>query len=204
MRTEGTRPTHDPALAREFVAACHRDFAKVKTMVAEDPKLVLVSVDTGNIGIGDWESGLNGAAHTGHRDIALFLLENGARIDAFVAAMLGYRDVVLALLKTDPRTATTKGPHNLNLLYHAAISGEVTIAEAIKPLLPASTQEFNQALSAAARDGRLEMTAWLLVHGVTNVNAPDGFRKTPLRIAQERGFTDVVALLRDHGGRETL
>ncbi len=203
-RPEGARPMTDPALAREFVGVCHRDFEKVKAMVAAEPKLVLASVDTGNIGLGDWESGLNGAAHTGHRDIALFLIENGARIDAFVAAMLGYRDVVLALLKTDPRTAAIKGPHNLNLLYHAAVGGDVVIAEAIKPLLPIDTKEFNQSLSAAAREGRLEMTAWLLANGVTNVNAPDGFRKTPLKIALEKGYAEVAALLREHDARETL
>lgn len=198
------RRTHDMAVVAEFVSAAHRDLEKVKTMVAQDPKLVLASVDTGNIGIGDWETGLNGAAHTGHRDIALFLLSQGARIDAFCAAMLGYRDVVIALLKADPRTAITKGPHGLNLLYHAAIGGDVTIAEAIKPLLPAGVPDFNQALSAAARDGRLDMTKWLLANGVTNVNAPDGFRKTPLKIALEKGYDDVASVLREKGGRETI
>jgi ankyrin repeat protein len=198
------RPTHDLAVVTEFVLAAHRDLEKVKTMVAQDPKLVLASVDTGNIGIGDWETGLNGAAHMGHRDIALFLLSQGARIDAFCAAMLGYRDVVLALLKAEPRTAIIKGPHGLTLLYHAAIGGEVTIAEAIKPLLPVGASDFNRALSAAARDGRLEMTKWLLANGVTNVNAPDGFRKTPLKIASEKGYDDVASVLRKHGGRGTL
>jgi hypothetical protein len=46
------------------------------------------------------------------------------------------------------------------------------------------------------------MTHWLLVNGVTNVNAPDGFRKTPLKVAIEKGFVDIAAALRDHGGRE--
>src|ERR1041385_3241527 len=66
------RRTHDPVVAAGVVAAAHRDLEKVKAMVAKDPRLVLASVDTGNVGIGDWETGLNGAAHTGHRDIALF------------------------------------------------------------------------------------------------------------------------------------
>jgi hypothetical protein len=198
------RPTHDPALAAEFVSAAHRDLEKVKAMVAKDPRLVLASVDTGNVGIGDWETGLNGAAHTGHRDIALFLLSQGARIDAFCAAMLGYRDVVTALLKADAHTARIKGPHNLTLLYHAAIGGDVAIAEAIKPHLSADVPDYNQSLSAAAREGRLEMTEWLLANGASDVNSPDGFRKTPLKIAMEKGFADVAAVLRAHGGRETL
>jgi ankyrin repeat protein len=198
------RRTHDLAVVKEFVSAAHRDLEKVKEMVAQDPRLVFAAVDTGNVGIGDWETGLNGAAHTGRRDIALFLLSQGARIDAFCAAMLGYRDVVLALLKADPRTAIIQGPHNLTLLYHAAIGGDVAIAEAIKPLLPADAPDFNQSLSAAARDGRLEMTKWLLKNGVTNVNAHDGFRKTPLKIASEKGYHDVASVLRENGGRETI
>lgn len=202
--TDRVRPLHDPAVVLEFVNVCHRDFDRVKAMVAQDPKLVLASRDTGNIGIGDWESGLNGAAHTGHRDIAEFLLDHGARLDAFSAAMLGYRDMVLGMLKADPRSATVKGPHNLNLLYHIAISGDVVMADVIKPLLPADAKDYNQSLSAAARDGRLEMTVWLLANGATNVNAPDGFRKTPLKIALEKGFTDVAAVLREHGGKEVL
>ena len=197
-------PAHDPEVVKEFISVCHRDFDRVKALVAKDRKLVLASRDTGNVGIGDWETGLNGAAHTGHRDIALFLLENGARIDACCAAMLGYRDVVLALLRADPRTATINGPHTLSLLYHTAISGDVVIAEAIKPLLPSDSKDFNQALSAAARDGRLEMTKWLLANGATNVNSPDGFRKTPLKIASEKGYQDVADVLREHGGREAL
>src|SRR5688572_14340244 len=136
LNPDAVRKTHDPELVSEFVSVCHRDFERVKAMVAQEPQLVFSARDTGNVGIGDWESGLNAASHTGRRDIALFLLSHGARLDVFCAAMLGYRDVMLALLKADPKTAIVKGPHNLNLLYHIAIGGEVAIAEAIKPLLP--------------------------------------------------------------------
>src|SRR5688572_20059466 len=88
------RPTHDMRVVAEFVGAAHRDLSKVTAMIMEDPKLVFAAVDTGNAGIGDWESGLNGASHMGRRDIAEFLLSKGARIDIFCAAMLGYREVV--------------------------------------------------------------------------------------------------------------
>ncbi|MGC4075408.1 MAG: ankyrin repeat domain-containing protein [Nibricoccus sp.] len=176
----------------------------MEAMVAQDAKLVLASVDTGNAGIGDWETGLNGAAHMGRRDIAEFLLSKGARIDTFCSAMLGYRESVLGLLKVQPGAAVVKGPHGLTLLYHAAIGGDVAIAEAIKPLIPASAPDFNQALTAAARDGRLEMTEWLLTNGVTNVNAPDAFRKTPLKIALDAGHANVAEILRKRGGTEKL
>ena len=111
---------------------------------------------------------------------------------------------MIALLRAEPATATTKGPHGLTLLYHAAIGGDVEIAAAIKPLLTEDAKDYNSALTAAARDGRLEMTKWLLKNGVTNVNATDAFKKTPLTIAMERGHNDVAELLRSEGGLKTL
>ena len=118
--------------------------------------------------------------------------------------MLGYRSVILELLNAAPATATIKGPHGLTLLYHTAIGGDVAIAQALKPLLPPNAPDFNQALSAAARGGHLKMTEWLLANGVSNVDAPDGFKKTPLKIALEKGFSDVATVLRQYGGHETL
>src|SRR4051812_26294523 len=133
-----------------FVGAGHGNLEKVKELLAQDPHLILAARDWGG---GDWETALGGASHTGHQEIALYLLSQGARIDAYCAAMLGERDVMLALLKSNPSVAATKGPHGYTLLYHAAISGDVAIAEALKPLLPPNARDFNQALSAAARGG---------------------------------------------------
>jgi ankyrin repeat protein len=192
-----TRQNLDVVLA--FVRAGHNDLARVKELVAQDSQLVLGAWDWGG---GDWETALGGASHTGHREIAEYLLLQGARIDAYCAAMLGQRDVMLALLKTNPSVATTKGPHGYTLLYHAAISGEVVIAEAIKPLLTPNAKDYNQALSAAARDGRLEMTKWLLSNGVTDPNVPDGFNKTALMFAVEKKFAEIEAVLRSHGAHE--
>ncbi len=182
-----------------FVGAGHRDLARVKEMIVQDPQLVFAARDWGG---GDWETALGGASHTGHREIARYLLSQGARIDSFCAAMLGERDLMLALLKAEPSVTTTKGPHGYTLLYHVAISGDVSVAEAMKPLLPAEAKDYNQALSAAARDGHLEMTKWLLKNGVTDPNVPDGFNKTALMFAVEKKFPEIEAELRSHGADE--
>lgn len=191
----------DPKLVVAFVGAGHNNLPRVKELVAQEPNLVLASWDWGG---GDWETALGGAAHTGHREIAQFLLSSGARIDSFCAAMLGEREVLLALLKAEPSIATTKGPHGYTLLYHAAIGGDVTIAEALKPLLAPNAKDYNQALSAAARDGRQQMTQWLLENGVTDPNVPDGFNKTALMFAVEKKFPEIEAMLRSHGARERI
>jgi hypothetical protein len=192
-------PPQVPAQVLRFVQAGHGDLPKVKEMLQQDPPLALAAWDWGR---GDWETALGGASHVGRRDIASYLLSNGARIDSFCASMLGERDVPLALLKANPTVATTKGPHGYTLLYHVAISGDVAIAEALKPLLAPNAKDYNQALSAAARDGHLPMTQWLLESGVTDPNVPDGFGKTALDFAREKKFPEVASELLRHGARE--
>jgi len=194
----------DLNLVSEFVRVGHFNLARVKELLALDPMLVFAAWDWGRGDEGEWETALGGASHVGNREIAQYLLSQGARIDCFCAAMLGQRDVVLALLAANSAVATCKGPHGLTMLYHTAISGDLIIAYALKALLPPNAKDYNQALSAAARDGHLPMTKWLLENGATNPNSPDFFGKTPLTVALEKGFADVAEEFRRHGGREKL
>lgn len=192
-------PPQELAQVLRFVQAGHGDLTKVKEMLVQDPKFAIAAWDWGQ---GDWETALGGASHVGHREIARYLLSQGARIDSFCAAMLGERDVMLALLKADSAIATTKGPHGYTLLYHVAISGDLVVAEALKPLLEPQAKDFNQALSAAARDGHLPMTKWLLENGVTDPNVSDGFGKTALTFSIDKRFPEIEAELRRHGAHE--
>jgi hypothetical protein len=189
----------DAALVRAFVGAGHNNLQRVKELLGQEPNLIFAATDWGG---GDWETALGGASHTGRREIARYLLSRGARIDCFCAAMLGEREVLLALLKAEPSCATAKGPHGYTLLYHSAIGGDTSIADAVKPLLAPHAKDYNQALSAAARDGRLAMTRWLLENGVTDPNVPDGFGKTALAFAVEKRFPEIEAELRKHGAQE--
>lgn len=182
-----------------FVRAGHGNLAKVKEMLAQDPKLVFATWDWGG---GDWETALGGASHLGNRECAFYLLSQGARIDAFCAAMLGQRVVVAEMIAATPSVVTAKGPHGYTLLYHVAISGDVAMAELLKPHLPREAKDYNQSLSAAVRDGHLAMTKWLFANGAINPNVADALGKTPLRTAVEKGFGEVAEELRLHGARE--
>src|SRR5215472_13056792 len=71
------RPRQDLDLVFQFVVAGHGNLARVKELVAQEPKLVLAAWDWGG---GDWETALGGASHTGNREIAKYLLSEGARI----------------------------------------------------------------------------------------------------------------------------
>lgn len=191
----GRGARQDPERVFEFVRVGHGNLPRVKEMLAEDPKLVLASWDWGN---GDWETALGGASHVGNRELALYLLEHGARQDLFCSAMLGERALVLAAIGAHPALANSKGPHGHSLLYHAAISGDVAISEAIALLLADRARDANHALTAAARSGHAPMVAWLLAHGVTDLNFKDALGKTAATYAAEKKFPEVAELLRAH------
>jgi hypothetical protein len=60
----------------------------------------------------------------GRRDIAEFLLGEGARIDIYVAAMLGDVSTVQAILDAHPEARDAPGPHGIPLRAHAEAGGE--------------------------------------------------------------------------------
>jgi hypothetical protein len=122
-------PERPPALDAErvqaFVVAAHGDLDAVRRELEAEPKLANACWDWGG---GDFETALGGAAHMGRRDIALLLLERGARLDIFAAAMLGWVDVVRAMLAANPRLRDTPGPHGIPLLAHAKAGGDEAAA----------------------------------------------------------------------------
>ena len=120
----------DPDMVRDFVNDAHSDLPRIRDLLRREPALVNAAWDWGG---GDWETGLGAAAHMGRRDIALHLLENGARMDIFAAAMLGHREVVHAMLAVDPGAQHRPGPHGISLLKHAEAGG--LAAEAVAVLL---------------------------------------------------------------------
>ena len=61
-----------------------------------------------------------GLAH-GPDNIVEFLLEKGARIDIFCAAMLGLLDAVKSFLTLQPNLIDAKGPHGFSLHFHAQV-----------------------------------------------------------------------------------
>jgi hypothetical protein len=117
-------PQRGPALSgtlvKEFVVAAHADPGKTQTLLEQTPGLINATWDWG---AGDFETALGGASHMGNREIALFLLSKGARLDIFAAAMLGRLDVVRSAVQEFPATLNCLGPHRIPLLAHAKKGG---------------------------------------------------------------------------------
>jgi hypothetical protein len=116
MTEEAPAPI-DAALVQAFVGNAHGNLDEVRSLLEQEPALVNAAWDWGG---GDWETGLGAAAHMRNREIALFLLDNGARLDIFAAAMLGQVEVVRAMLDARPELRDAKGPHGIPLSAHAA------------------------------------------------------------------------------------
>ena len=119
-RTQERPPALDPELAHEFVSVAHSDLDATRALYDRYPRLIYATWDWGG---GDWETGLAGAAHMGRRDIAAFLLDRGARLDIFCAAMMGMRTVVEGVLHTFPDAINWYGPHGFSLIRHAKAGG---------------------------------------------------------------------------------
>ena len=116
-----TKPALEASLVQQFVGNAHGDLDRVKELLAQEPALINACWDWGG---GDFETGLGAAAHMGKRDIAEFLLSNGARLDLFAAAMLGKLEIVRTALQAFPEAIRTPGPHGIPLIAHAKAGGE--------------------------------------------------------------------------------
>jgi hypothetical protein len=119
------KPALSPNIVNEFVAQAHGDLNRVKEFLEQEPMLINAAWNWGG---GDWETALGAAAHMGRKDIALYLLEQGARIDIFAAAMLGHIEIVRVVIQAFPDTLNVPGPHGIPLIAHAKAGGEGAVA----------------------------------------------------------------------------
>ena len=115
------KPSLAPDLVQEFVGKAHGDLGRVEELLAQEPGLINATWDWGG---GDFETALGAASHMGRKDIATFLLDHGARLDLFAAAMLGKLEIIKAALSAYPDAIQTPGPHGIPLIAHAQIGGE--------------------------------------------------------------------------------
>jgi ankyrin repeat protein len=173
--------------ANQFIIDCHADLETVKKKAAAKPGLAhAYNPETD-------ESALGAAAHIGRKDIAEFLLESGAQLDIAAAAMLGRREDVQAFLEKDSNLATSGGAHGIPIAFHAALGGDVEIAQLL--LDNGAGEALKNALLGAVHMNRVEMARWLLDHGAIT-DAKDFEGRTALQMAEARGFDEIAAMLK--------
>lgn len=114
-------PQLDRALVQKFVGAAHRDMSTIETLLAEHPTLLNAAHDWK---YGDFETALGAASHVGYKELAAYLIEQGAQFNIFTAALFGRLDILKPILDLYPQTLHAKGPHGFTLLHHAQKGGE--------------------------------------------------------------------------------
>ena len=107
-----------------FVQVAHSNLDTTRQILDATPRLIRSTWDWGG---GDFETALGGAAHMGRRDIAALLLDRGAPLDLFAAAMLGELAIVRAALEARPGLARVPGPHGIPLIAHAKAGGAAAV-----------------------------------------------------------------------------
>lgn len=180
---------------REFVIAGHGDLERVKTTLEENPVLLNLAYPWSET---DYETAIQAASHVGNAAVAEFLLAQGAPLAIYTAAMLGRTTEVTRLLQEDPEGVKTVGAHGIPLLPHAALSGE---ADLVKMLFERGAQEgASMALSNAVAMGHVAVARWLLENAQPDLEWKNYQGKTALEIATESGFSEIIELIKRHGG----
>jgi ankyrin repeat protein len=173
-----------------FVQVAHFDLEQVKAQLEADPRLL----NAVNLQVN--ENALQAASHMGRRDIAQYLLDQGAPLTIYTAAMMGLKAEVEQFLRDDPLQAQVKGAHGFTNLFHAALNGDVEIAQTLYDA--GSTEGLGSALHAAVWKDHEPMLRWLLKLGA-DVQTKNYQGKTPIEMAEENNQVAMVALLREYG-----
>lgn len=182
----------------EFVGVAHGDLKRVQQMLEEMPELLNTRAA--------WdESAIQAATQTGNLEIIRYLIEKGAPVDIFTAAVLGQKEQVARMLEHDRSLAASAGVHGIPSMFFPILHGHTEIAE----LFLKSGADINAGrggntpLHAAAMMGQLEAARWLLNQGA-DPNPLDYNKRTPAKVAVENGHEDVAELIRSRGGIDAL
>jgi cytohesin len=187
------------------LAAYLGDLAKVKSFIEKG-----VSVNTQD---GYWPTPLQAAAATGQREVAEFLISEGALVNAEAVALggttalhyaaLGGSKEVVELLISKGAVIDARDKNALKALPLAAMAGSTDIVKRINYLryareVNAKDKDGWTPLHYAARSGQKDVVLLLIDHGAdVNAEAPD--KSKPLDHATWSDRQDVVKLLIDKG-----
>jgi len=194
--TEKTAP--EQQIIDQFVNAAHGDMKTVKELLQAHPGMINARSTMD-------ETALGAAAHTAQKNIAEFLLQNGAELDICSAVVLGRKGEIEARLDSDPENVKATGSHNLPIMFYAALSGRTDIAELLfqRGADINGGEGLNTPLHGAAMLDHHEIAEWLLSHGA-RAEMKDYSGKTPLDVANHFKKERTASVLQKHSATSSL
>lgn len=173
------------------------DSARVSALIDAEPTLVNARDENG-------VPALAAARYNGKSDIAAMLLERGAVLDIFLAAMNGSVDRLTELIRAEPTLSRALSADGWTALHLAAFFNHLEAAEFLidsgADVNARSTNGMaNTPLHAAAAGRATDVARILLEHGA-QVNAQQHGGWTPLQGAAQSGNTELARLLIAAGG----
>ena len=184
-----------------FEAIAAGDIAEVTRLVREDPARLGARDASG-------ASVLLAAAYRMRADVVSALVELGAPIDLFEAAVLGRVDRIADILRTAPERVLEYAPDGFTPVALAAFFGQAaaatTLIAAGADVNAAAKNTFKvTALHAAVAGRRLDIVAAVLAAGAdANAQQQAGFR--PMHEAANQANTALAELLLAHGADPAL
>jgi uncharacterized protein len=173
------------------------DSARAKALIEADPTLVNARDENG-------VPALAAAKYNGRSDIAAMLLDRGASLDVFLAAMNGSVDRLKELIGGEP--ALSRGlsldgwtPLHLAAFFNHPEAARLLIDAGADVNARSTNAMTNMALHAAVA-GRAADVARILLERGAQVNATQHGGWTPLHGAAQSGNTELARLLIAAGG----
>lgn len=180
----------------QFVGNAHGNLAVVKEILEKYPSIISANAS--------WtETAIQAATQTGQVEIVNYLIDHGAEYDICTAAMLGNLDRLEDFLKEDANLVNARGAHGIPLLYFPVIHAKLPVAEYLLQHGTdpnAASPDGITATHGAVMFNQPKMARWLLEHGANPNPKYDG--KTPLAMAVEKNLSEIIEVLRLHGGEE--
>jgi ankyrin repeat protein len=142
------------------------------------------------------------AAYYGQPQVASLLVERGAKVDIFEAAMTGSIGRLQEILVAQPELAEAVAPDGFQPLGLASFFGhrstvELLLGRGVEVNSPSRNEQHVMPLHSAAAGQHLEIARLLLKHGADpNTRQSGGF--TALHAAAQNGQVEMVELLIEH------
>lgn len=180
------------------------DLTEVKTLLEEDPRLANARAHKGARSLIQIAAEQVVWHRPKHREIVLYLANNGADYDIFTAARAGLLDAVRHMLKESPNLINARDYRGYTPLQCASlIYGACEEAEAVMDYLLARGAEVD--ILTASHFGMLGVVQDLLEDNPTRATATDVHGFTPLhwavrpRRGSKASFVRITELLIQHG-----